>query len=418
MRVCCTTSYVWLLMTSLCMVLLLYNVTASAGRTAAGESSKSKAASKIKRPRTGSSINSPASKKTRNPLPGEAKRLKSAFHQENVPECRNVSVNYHVLFDPRNDPDTTRARPINAPHTSSSESDSSCKTDCQQKIDRFERRLIEAIRMKNRPPACWASKRFSIVQRRATLVGDDISTMQREVSLTGCDSPNCHMLSTLCQCSFNLMIPEQMNATRAEIQSERLRLSRGGVYTQISWCDLRQFPATMSNDLGNTGQVFQEKMAEQQKMEVGKIEKQSWPLLGWQSVPKEAVILGVPFSCPEPLAKGAERKLSSKVEEICICPNNHDNDKRQCSHKELICETVSLAQAVDNLRRGGGGLFDVYVEKFPQLKDYVEPISGTAIATDQVSQENWATLLAAVDSVIERGLDSDLNLPAEANDEF
>ncbi|ORY80835.1 hypothetical protein BCR37DRAFT_380636 [Protomyces lactucae-debilis] len=237
----------------------------------------------------------------------------------------------------------------------------------------------------------------------------------------GCDTSltlGCRLSASLCQCTFNLIIPEQMNATRQE-----MRYPKQGV---PSVCDMQRFPATMYYQFVE-GKMLTDVLNEQRSI-VG-IEKRSWPLFEWHSRPKEAVIQGDPFLCPEPPVKEAEKEIRpgrkrpdrpsrKDYGDVCLCPDFQDNGKGQCSHKELICETISLTQAIDNLRRGGGGLFDVYVEKFPQLKDYVEPISGTAIATDQVSQENWATLLAAVDSVIERGLDSDLNLPAEANDEF
>ncbi|ORY80826.1 hypothetical protein BCR37DRAFT_53995 [Protomyces lactucae-debilis] len=204
------------------------------------------------------------------------------------------------------------------------------------------------------------------------------------------------------------------------------KYSNEGTHSTTSVCDMRRFPATMSYVLHEKIKTFSSVMTRFSEAAETEKEKQSWPLYQWHSVPDEAVILGEPFACPEspgvnlekeipPGRKRPDRPYKKVNAEVCLCPNNRDNGERQCSHKELICETISLIQAIDNLRKGGGGLFDVYVEKFPQLKDYVEPISGTAIANDQVSQQNWATLLAAVDSVSREGWNFDFNEAAADN---
>ncbi|ORY80833.1 hypothetical protein BCR37DRAFT_380606 [Protomyces lactucae-debilis] len=214
-----------------------------------------------------------------------------------------------------------------------------------------------------------------------------------------------------------------MTALKSEMRDYRVQEAQKseaekGLMTSV--CDLQRFPAIMSYELFSRETTL--KGVRTKNSETAEKEKRSWPLFGWHSMPDEAIRLGNPFSCPEKQAKEAEKELplerkraarpSRVIKDICLCPNNHDDDGAQCSRTEWICETISLARAIDNLRRGRGDLFDVYVEKFPQLKDYVEPISGTAIANDQVSQQNWATLLTAVGSGSRKGLNFDLNLPA------
>ncbi|ORY80837.1 hypothetical protein BCR37DRAFT_380647 [Protomyces lactucae-debilis] len=263
------------------------------------------------------------------------------------------------------------------------------------------------MRQSRKKPRCWASYKFSIVQRRARSVGCD-------TSLTlGCP------LSSLCECNFHLMVPEQMNATKQEMQNARRGLSA------FTGCNLRQFPTTMSHDFDDTS--IDPKLLFKAQKNMADVEKRSWPLLGWRSIPGEAFVVQGPDRCPKPpatetkeefLSWGRRAHTKEIIAEVCLCPPNRDNVEGQCSHTQLVCETISLAQAIANLRRGGADLFDVYVKQFPQLKNYVEPIPGTAIATDQVPQQNWARMLPVIASNLQNGLDIDLNVPAKANDEF
>ncbi|ORY80823.1 hypothetical protein BCR37DRAFT_387874 [Protomyces lactucae-debilis] len=408
MRAPSAISYVWLFVTTLYLVLFLHNVTAAAGRTAGSSSSPAAAASSRKRAKPGSSIKPPPAGETANPSPGQVKPAKSAYHQKSFPVCRNVSVGYYGLFGKEPGPDqgapgTSLAQFPNLPSTLVPASEGSCEIKCQEKIHQFEFALGNAI--VRTLPICWASRRFSIVQRRA-----------RSMVCGAPVSLGCRLSSSLCECTFNLIIPEQLNETKLEMRHHRKKYFNG-VGQTTSLCDMQRFPATMSDELDKKILVRESAVYKNSKSaeEEG---KRSWPLFEWHSMPNEAVILGNSFTCPKPPAKirpGREKpagQWKKVITEVCLCPNNRDNGEGECSHKELICETISLTQAIDNLRRGGGGLFDVYMQKFPQLKDYVAPISGTAIATDQVPQQDWATLLTAVDSVRRKGLNIDLNVPA------
>ncbi|ORY80831.1 hypothetical protein BCR37DRAFT_404726, partial [Protomyces lactucae-debilis] len=419
MRAPCTTSYFWLFMMTVYLVLSFHNCTAAAGRTAS--SSGSKAASSRKRARPGSSIKPPPAGETANPLSGQVKEAKSAYHQESFPVCRNVSVGYYNLFGKGAGPEhgapgTSRAQRLNIPGMLSSASKGSCETKRRLKIQHFETKMSKAFG--TRVPWCWASDKFSIVQRRASSVGCDTSL-----------TLGCHLSASLCQCTFNWIIPEQMNETRFEMRHHRKKYFNGGNNEPTSVCDMQRFPATLSFILHEKIRTLDDLSGRHSRPTEAETRKRSWPLFDWHSVPNEAFILGQSFPCPERPAsdskkgilpvreKPARQSWKKVIAEVCLCPNNRGNGERQCSHKELICETISLAQVIDNLRRGGGELFDVYVEKFPQLKNYVAPISGTAIANDQVQRQDWERMLPTAASNLAKGLTFDLNLPAPEDDE-
>ncbi|ORY80843.1 hypothetical protein BCR37DRAFT_54586 [Protomyces lactucae-debilis] len=408
MRAPSTTAFLWLFLISLYTVLLHHNVTATAVRTK--RPSSSQVPHSRKRPKLGTSTSAPAAGGTVIPLPGTAKHSSHSNDpndEGNEPECRNVSVGYHIMFNPAeesaNEPETSGVRPIHSPSTLALASREPCFTPCERKITDFINNVARAAKARTeRPPKCWASRKFSVVQRRARSVGCDASLA------LGCSLP------PLCECTFNLMVPDQMDDE-----------NKSAAYSTKSICDLHYFPAIISIDLVSIGKDPRTQFTNLQLQGRAAVAEQSWPLFGWRSMPGKAVQVAGPYSCPKPEKtlpswKSRESRANKIVKEICLCPNNQayglEGDPL-CSHRELVCETITMTQAMDNLRRGGGDLLGIYMGRFPQLKEYVEPIPGTAIAANQVQRQDWERMLPAAASNLAKGLTFDLNLAAPENDE-